>query len=285
MQYETKLPAIEEVQAVQPGAVDSFLICDLPGLAEAAHGLRDDGLSGWYGGRSIAQSTAFLEAGDLSNVEASEQYLSAMEAQVFVSRKYRVIDDVAGGVPNVPNYLAGLPYAMRRRIRTTTATAPLAIFADLTSSGGISAADVRKRGCAILCLVRLLANLRPVELWAFTGIGSHAKANYTVCRVETAPLDLARAAHVLTCPSVSRGIGYGLAEQRFHSAGGWPYGDACKLQRQHGAAIMARVCDPGSDVLFVPPVYLTDDSVKAPEKWIADKLAEYGGQTVQHEEA
>jgi hypothetical protein len=284
MERTLTLPAIPEVQASQPGAVDSFLVCDLPGLAEAARGLQCYSGGSWSGGRSKAEAADLLANGDLSGVEPSQRYMDAMEGHVFTSRKYRVIDDVVGGVPNVPNYLAGLPQSMRRRIRTTTATAPLSIFVDLTSSGSISAEDVRKRGMAILCLVRLLANLRPVELWAFTGIGSRGKANYTVVRVETAPLDLARAAHVLTCPSVSRGVGYGLACDRFHSAGGWPYGDSCKLQRQHGAAIMARVCEPGSDVLFIPPVYLLDDSVNAPEKWIADKLAEFGGQTVEREE-
>lgn len=283
MQREITLPAIDAIQAVQPGAVDSFLVCDLPGLAEAARGLRRTGGGSWCGNRSNAVSAGFLANGDLSNVAPSEEFLSKLESEVFVSRKYRTIDDVCGGVPNIPNYLAGLPQAMRRRTRTTNQVAPLAIFADLTSSGGISAEDVRKRGCAILALVRLLANLRPVELWAFTGLGSHKRAAYTVVRVESSPLDLARAAHVLTCPSVSRGIGYGLAHERFNSSGGWPYGDDCKLQRKHGAAIMARVCDPGSDVLFIPPVYLYDDSIKNPAKWVHDKLAEYGGQTVQRE--
>ena len=283
MERTLTLPAIDAIQAIQPGATDTFLVCDLPGLAEAARGLRRTGGGSWCGNRSNAESAAFLANGDLSGVEPSDAFLSAMEREVFVSRKYRTIDDMCGGVPNIPNYLAGLPQQMRRRVRTTNQVAPLAIFADLTSSGGISAEDVRKRGCAILALVRLLANLRPVELWAFTGLGSHRKAAYTVVRVETSPLDLARAAHVLTCPSVSRGIGYGLSQERFHSGGGWPYGDGCKLQRQHGAAIMARVADPGSDVLFIPPVYLYDDSIKNPAKWVHDKLAEYGGKTVERD--
>jgi hypothetical protein len=284
MRNQLSMPAIEAITDSQRGAVDSFVICDMAGFAEAADsvpGSRRERSGSWCGGMSFNESLACVRAGDLSAVPESEKLLSEMESHVFVARRFRIIDDVTGALPNVPAYLAGVPANMRRRVRTVSPAAPLSVFVDLTSSAGISADDVRKRGTAILALVRLLANVRPVEIWAFVGLGSQGRANYVAVRLDTAPLDLARAAHMLTHASVARALGYGIAEHALRSQGGWPYGNV-ELQRKHGAAIMSRVVNPGSDVLFMPPIHLSDASVKNPVKWIRDMLAQYGGNVVEN---
>ena len=276
-----KLPAIEAIQKVQPRARDQYLVCDLPGLAQAASALRHAGGGDWSGNRTNAESARMVANGDMAGVPASEQYLSNLEELVFVSKKYKIVDDVCGAVPNIPNYLAGIPQAMRRRMRSESPNAPLSIFADLTSSSGVSPKNLRKRGCAVLALVRLLSNLRPIELWTVAGLGRRGESHHVVVRIETAPLDLARAAHVLTCPSVARGLCYGLVHERLgFGKGGWAYGDP-ELERKHGAESLKRICNPGSDVLYIPPVHLDDKSISSPVDWIKDKLAEYGGQTVE----
>jgi hypothetical protein len=281
MQTILKMPAIDAIRAVQPYAKDQYLICDLPGLAEAARGLCERGGGSWRGNRSNAESAELIAHGDLSGVPASDAFLAKLESMVFVSRRFRVIDDVCGAVPNVPNYLAGVPCAMRRRVRSTAPSAPLAVFSDITSSAMIDAEQLRARGCAVLALVRLLSNLRPLELWITAGLGGKGEAHHIVTRIETSPLDLARAAHVLTCPSVSRGICYTLINERLKFSGGaWAYGDV-GLERKHGAASLARVCNPGSQVLYIPAIHSRDQSVSDPVAWIKDKLAEYGGETVE----
>jgi hypothetical protein len=284
MQNAISLPAIDSVLAVRPGARDNYLVCDMSGFIAAAESVpqceRGSGGS-WFGGKSYAESLENVRSGDLAGVADADKFLADMESHVFVSRQFRVFDDVVGAVPNIPAYLAGVPQNMRRRTRQPTSTAPLSVFVNLTSSAGIGAADLYKRGAAILALVRLLSNVRAVELWGFVGLGDSRTGNYVAVRLDTAPLDLARAAHVLTHTSVARGLGYGIATHRFNAGGAWPYSDV-KLSRKHGAEILARVTYPGSDVLLIPPIFLTDDCVKNPVKWIRDMLQAYGGAPVDN---
>lgn len=109
------------------------------------------------------------------------------------------------------------------------------------------------------------------------GLGAERRAHYVAVRLDTAPLDLARAAHVLTSTMVARGIGYGLVHEVLGSSDGdWPYANVDK-QRKHGAAIFKRVANPGSDVLFIPPAHVQDALIKTPVAWIKDMLAQYGG--------
>src|ERR1044072_43451 len=262
MQNQMTLPAIEAVRARHPGARDHFLICDMPGFADAADRVptthRGDG-GAWFGGKTFAESLDNVRRGDLSGVPVADQYLTAMESHVFVSRQFRVFDDVVGGVPNVPAYIAGIPQNMRRRVRQPTSTAPLTVFVNLTSSAIISARDLYQRGAAILALVRLLPNVRAVELWGVMGMGASRTGNYVAVRLDTAPLDLARAAHVLTHTSVARGLGYGIAQSRFNAQGMWPYNDV-EMSRRHGAEILSRVTYPGAGVLLIPPRYGRDDA-------------------------
>jgi hypothetical protein len=101
-------------------------------------------------------------------------------------------EDVSG----VPQYLAGNPYSMRLKRRHATATAPLSVFVELVASAGINAETCLKRGVAMLALVRMLTNLRPVELWAVIAMGRQNSRSSLCVRLDTAPLDLKRAIHV-----------------------------------------------------------------------------------------
>ena len=107
----------------------------------------------------------------MAGVAASDKLLAEMEALVPVSQSWRTFNSVIGMCPNVPQYLAGNPYNMRLKRRCATATAPLSIFVELVASAGIDARTCLKRGAAMLALVRMLANLRPVELWCVIAIG------------------------------------------------------------------------------------------------------------------
>lgn len=268
---------LDALPEVKQGAKDHFALYDMGGFADAAMLLKDTSGS-WYGKGTLHQAARMIRDGDLSAVPDCDKIMQELDGNVFVSRQYRVVNDVCGATPDVPAYIAGLPTAMRRRVRQSNVTAPLAVFVDLTTSGGIEASVVRKRGVAILALVRLLSNFRPVEAWAMVGLGCPGHADFVAVRLDTAPLDLARAAHVLTSTMVARGIGYSLAHELSTGGGAWPYGEyEPKAQRVHGAAIFKRVVHPGSDVLFVPPLYLTDQSVTAPVQWIKENLAKYGG--------
>jgi hypothetical protein len=177
MLEQRSLKAAEAVLTIQQKAIENFVVCDLPGFAHFADQLPTDKRAGseqWWGGMTYDQSLLALRHGDLSGVAASDKLLREMEALIPVSRSWRSINSVIGACPNVPQYLAGNPYNMRLKRRSATATAPLSIFAELVASARISTATCLQRGATILALVRLLANLRPVELWCVIAIGELA---------------------------------------------------------------------------------------------------------------
>jgi hypothetical protein len=275
------LKATDAVLSSQPKAIENFVVCDLPGFAAFADQLpanKRGGSEQWWGGMTYDQSLLALRHGDLSGVAASDKLLREMEALIPVSRSWRSVDSVIGACPNVPQYLAGNPYNMRLKRRCATATAPLSIFAELVASARISTATCRRRGAAILALVRLLANLRPVELWCVIAIGQKNSRSSICVRLDTAPLDLARSAHVLIHPSVFRALGYKSLEHAVYGRGwngDWAFGDH-GLHVRTAAESYGRLLRPGSDVLFIPPVHLHDLYLTEPAKWLRTMIERHG---------
>ncbi len=206
MFVKTMLEGTEAVIRSQPKAIENFVVCDLPGFADFADQLpaerRVVGKEGtrWYGGMSYEQSLAAVRSGDLTGVAASDKLLGELEALVPVSKSWRTFNSVIGMCPNVPQYLAGNPYNMRLKRRCATATAPLSIFVELVASAGIDAKTCLKRGAAMLALVRMLANLRPVELWCVIAIGQRNSRSSLCVRLRHRPLGTWRAAR--TCSRI-----------------------------------------------------------------------------------
>jgi hypothetical protein len=215
--------------------------------------------------------------GDLSGVAKSDKFLRDVEALVPVSRQWATIHSVAGCNPDIIAMNAGIPVHMRQRKRLNDQLAPLTIVAELVASCGIDPDTCRKRGAAILALVRLLSGLRPVELHAIIAVGQHGVRASACIRLDTAPLDLARAAHVLTHPAVFRGLGYGsLRKLMGNWNGNWAF-NSVELHRKHAAKFYGDVLCPSSDVFYIPPIHYHDQSVSDPKAWLTDKLREFGG--------
>lgn len=247
---------------------------EIPGLIDK-HNIK---AGSWHGDSTEAfRKKALL--GDNSLVAVSEQFLSQIEDQVPTSRGWRNIDDVVGSVPNIPAFLAGHPQHMRRRVRVAKETAPLSIYMDLTSSAAIDAKEVTQRGVVLLALTRLLVEHRPVELWVGTskGTGSWggATSGTVAWRIDTAPLDLARAAYHIGASAMARGFGYGV-DNAIHKTGGhWPFGNH-GLHIQTAKARLAAVMG-NSEILYIPPIHYADDMVKKPVEWLKRTMAQYVG--------
>jgi hypothetical protein len=154
------------------------------------------------------------------------------------------------------------------------------VFVELVASAGIDAQTCLKRGAAMLALVRMLTNLRPVELWCVIAIGRQNSRSSLCVRLDTAPLDLARAAHMLTHPSVFRALGYASLDHEFYASvgwgGDWAFGDH-RLNILTAAESYKRVLNPGSEVLFIPPVHLSDAYLTQPARWLRAMIARHGG--------
>ncbi len=229
----------------------------------------------WVG---ISEDKAFesIETGDLSLVPESDRMLEALEGKFdFPTSKYRTLDSVSGGVPNVPAMLANQPLNMRVRRRCVDDTAPLTICVDLTSSAAIKHEYLIKRGSAILALARILSGIRPVTIWLGAGLGGGRRTNGSTCwfQLDASPLDLARAAFQMSSASVPRGMMYAYLQEVQGSNGGWPLGDV-DAWRRVAAQYLARWFD--GEILFVPPVFAEDD-FKVPEVWLERMVKQYGG--------
>jgi hypothetical protein len=158
------------------------------------------------------ETTQRLETGNPALVAASDKLLSIMEERVTpASGAFRSVPMVAGGVVNVPAYLAGHPANMRLRRRVEDQYGPIAIVIDVTVSAGVDHKTIARRGAAALALVRALQGSRPVSLLVSMGLQMDDVNMVSVMDVDTAPLDLARAAWCLGAPEYLRRLGFGLA--------------------------------------------------------------------------
>lgn len=226
---------------------------------------------------SIAQFERCAVLGDNSYVERSEKFLAQIEDQVPLSQGWRNVDDVVGALPNVPAFLAGYPNCMRRRTRVDKENAPLRIFMNLTSSMGIWPEQVLRRGITLLAFTRLMIMHRPVELWVGSALRDGVKCATVAWRIDTAPLDLARAAFHIADVSMSRLFGYAMCEQltNCHLGGGREDHEAHKWQLMQFAG--------WPDVLYIPRFDLRDPLVSDPVGWIKRELAKYTGAEQQEE--
>lgn len=282
------LPAFKK-----PGASDIITVTDMAGFAELARLSLDHAKDGhsheWSLGVLAPEAADKVRDGDLSGVAASDAFLTKLEDISPVSRRWANVASVAGGAPNVGAFLAGSPMAMRRRVRLLNESAPLTILVDCTSSGGISSKKLVKRGAAVLALVRLLSGLRPVSLYAVCALTPSGKtgnkATAIAVRIDSTPLDLARAAFVIGHPAAARQSMYSICKRAVDAKGAvflmWAHNDV-DTYRENGAAFFARAI-PGMDpaqTLFMPPVFLHDEAIDNPEKWLRDHLNKYGGQTL-----
>jgi hypothetical protein len=261
---------------------DNWLVCDdvaswldLPRKGEGNGGMRDG--ASWYGGATTDSAKRMARSGDMANVGAADKLLSQFEGEVLTSRRLVVVDDVAGGVPNVPAYLAGSPLAMRRRARVRDDAGLLGIVYDGTISGGMSEAKIRARGCAVLALVRLLSAVRPVELWFAAGLNTGRDGAFATVRLDTAPLDVARAAFFLTHPASARLLGYRALNAAFNAGGHWPYCGTALTAKDW--SLCARAALPHlDDCLAIPGCAIDDQLARDPVSWVRDKLRVYGQQ-------
>ncbi len=242
--------------------------------------LRDiDTRSKWFGGNS-AQIAERCKKGDASIVPASDALLSEMSAYTMTTARRGYLMDVAGAVPSVPAYLSGNPLNMRRRVKTQDEYAPLAIIYDPTCSANIKPSQIFDRGIVVLALVRALAGLRPIELWVAGGLDADSGKNggYFAARVETAPLDLARAAWMLTSADFPRGVAYGVIKQQFNARGAWPYGNHQASLGINFRDIVLQAFPHVSDVLAIPAIHSSDELLTNPKSWLKRTFNELAGQ-------
>ena len=238
----------------------------------------------WHGD-SWQDTLNRLTSGHLPSVGPSDNMLAKLEDLTgFDTKSFRTVNDVVGGSPNVGAYLSGNPMNMRRRNRVSTESAPLTILVDLCASASIDAKYLVNRGSAVLALVRVLSARRPVNLYVGSSnfIDASTPSGRTsssfMVRIDSTPLDLARAAYILTAPSILRRLAFGLCTAQDCGNvehGGLPF--AYANPSGYASAIHAywsRIV-PMGETLAIPPLHGGDD-FKDPIKWVREMITKYG---------
>jgi hypothetical protein len=233
-----------------------------------------------------------IRHGDLEMAEASNGFMEAFADMSFNGRKAKIVPAVSGGAPNVAAYLAGSPMAMRRRERVMSDMGALTVFVDGSSSGDVGTEPLKRRGAALLGLVRMLQTVRQVDVYivggGVTSDGRTSGKSLTCSvfvKINSAVLDLSRDGFAVAHPAFTRSFLY-RASQSLDPIGmpgvlGWEFGGV-GTYRQHGlrAFCNALGCDPSQSVFFTPP-HSDDPVIDDPIKWIKDMLVRFGGDNVE----
>lgn len=260
-------------------AMDGWLIMDMAEFPDfvASHNdinHRSQASGDWKGALNRARY------GDISAVAQSDELLAKVSSYMPAAKARGYVMDVAGAVPIVPTYLSGNPINMRRRIKTESEYAPLAIFYDGTDGAAISSENRFKKGLIVLALVRALAGLRPVELYIGGSLDDRgANGCFFAVRIETSPLDLARAAWALTSDECCRGLGYAMLYHQFNPRGGYSYlMPRFTCRADYMTKIVRQAMPHVSDVLAIPCSSNDDPMIADPESWLKRTFNELAGQ-------
>lgn len=243
---------------------------------------RRGGGDSWLGNESPQAALDYATSGNDALVAAAQALVDKVEGAHIETTGRVWAAAPCGAYPIVPDFLSGRPDCMRRRVSVEAESCPVRIYADTTSSAGISAEDLQQRGAAILALVMLAARVRPVELWQVTtldakGGGRNLAAFATRC--PTSPLNLGVCAHLLTSQAWTRGVGYGWDRKHTNSGGQWPFGiypDNGGAQSRKANAYMRCALDMEGDDIYVPAICLRDELIARPLDWINARLKDLG---------
>lgn len=251
------------------------------------HRSSSDGNSRWFNNESEADSLRFAEYGNTTLVPQAEAFLKKLDQVIETPRP--VWDrSPAGAFCSVPDYIVGLPTPMRRQVHQQDEHAPITILVTTTSSAGVDAKTLEKRGIVILALVMALSRIRPVSLQQLAFMdGYRDKSGETIItsEINTSPLDLATACYVLTSAGFARRLTYGIGKAHNDFSGGWPRAFRYSFSSDtdntyHNYLKQTLVADP-TKCLLIGESKLGDELLATPLTWINKQITRF---TTQEEE-
>lgn len=241
----------------------------------------------WYGNETADDSRRYATTGKSDGI-ADALSLKARLAVTAVTEQYQDEPDIMGCYPVVPEAIAGIPDCMRMPTAVESSRAPVRIFASLTTSSGVTAAQLMQRGVALLALAAAVAAQRPCDLYVFNEsaldngktIDGHS-VHFIAVRVPVQNGVLSQTAYPLTSAGFARRICYDIRTKD----GGSPHWPV--LRQKNGRtlsgvddmrapeyiAIAREIMGLNERDIYVPGLHLYDDLMTKPEQWIARELA------------
>ena len=225
-------------------------------------------------GHTWQEAHDIAKAGDIGAVPKAEEMLDKIDAEIDTSGLTpRWEDSVVGAFANVPAYLAGAPESMRNKRDSHTNKGEVNVYYSSVTSADIKKEMSYDRGITMLALVMALQRVRAVNLYYFTTLG---KAYDHVVKVQTNPMVMSEAAHVLTSTSFYRNLSYGMATTK-----GWKGGWARWSSYGNDKVIvdtLKRTLDLADDDVVIPTMHRRNTGMMAdPVKYINGHLDRYRG--------
>lgn len=245
-------------------------------FAKACHAIptydRAERNDAWFGYISFKEALEKSLTGDESYVASANALIEKLDVTMPETRAFKVIHSPYGGRANLGDWLAGAPLPMRRRVRTSSEFGPINIFVSTTSSAGVSADTMLKRGTAILALLLKLQQIRPIQLYLLAELhGASEGWQYHVIKVESQPLAVGVAAFALCHVGFARHLTYDYGHYIDNFNGAWPDGYFSSL---YAHARIDRLGATSQD-LVIKEVYLKDELVQRPIEWLTKQLEKY----------
>lgn len=229
----------------------------------------------WFNNESKSESIRKARYGDTALVPKAEALLTQLDQAIETPRRQWELAP-AGAFCSVPDMLAGRPANMRRMVMTQDEKAPITILATTTSSGGIHASTLQKRGTVILALVMALTRVRPVSLQQLTILDGRDNGETVItAEINTHPLDLATACYALTSAGFARRLTYGLAETLNRFTGGWPRTYRYGNQEPYLARLRQELAPDPTRCLIIGSAELHDELLQQPVAWIQKQIARF----------
>lgn len=225
-----------------------------------------------------------LREGDLTNVAAAEKIIADMhDANIFSSGIPLPVRSVVGYSPCVPAAITGHPRSMytRNRSETLSLNSPISIYVETTVSAGVSHSELMSRGIAVLAFAMAMNITRPVSLYTASIGKPNSSSSGSVVRINTSPMDLGRAAYMLTNASYCRQLAFAAMKEaapygRQSNYISWPW-DMMPRDGVYQASMREMLGMEGDDVLIYGG-HLFDDLMRTnPVQWVKDMLAKHSG--------
>lgn len=203
---------------LKPRGLPELRYIGFSGLPEFAATARDCPAPGGpvdWAGSDFDTACKRALSGDLARVASSDAMLDKVESLLDLSGlKAVTVSAVAGGVPCVPAFLAGSPMAMRvRKRRAHDRGEVVFLCVEGWTSADADSAAIARRGAAVLALARALSGVRPVRIVSYAASGSVRRAFFYTLPIDSAPIDLARAAWIFSAPEFVRQCRFAIQHQ------------------------------------------------------------------------
>lgn len=225
----------------------------------------------------------YLRDGDATDASEADALLTQFVQEIAVAQ-YVWDDDVAGSMPDVPLALAGVPEHMLTLEILPNDHSPLRVWVGLSSSAGVTEAQLRKRGIVLAAFAMAMQEIRPVWITPYVNMGWTDRNGYgssygihtsiVSWDIQTSPLVISELLGCTSKPEVTRYIGI-CANNLLN-----PYtNSACSPTLTTNAAYMRTLLGASEDDLVLPAIHLYDPMLTDPVAWVNSMVAKYTNPT------